>query len=510
MRVGAVVAEAGGGHPLTAQRQDLERRAAAVLELQRRRAAHPLAFAELWHAEGWDTSGLNGSPQRLRTSQRAAVGTIAGAVSVAIFGGNGTGKSEVAGQLGAACMLGREHPDVKAWLKRNHLPPELVPPYPGRVLCSALTFAYSRKVVRTKVAKYLPRDVEVVWRNRDGEGEAEVRIPSLQTPGNEGGATIVFKSNDQGADGYQSDEFDVVLNDEEHDEPVFEQELARLDRRIVRGYARWSGGWVAHFATLENGCTWLWEKHENKRVEGYRSYWLHAPDSPYVDLAEKLRKYAGLTPEKRATRLFGVPGGTEGRVYGMFSRAAHVIPPRYIPPEWPRYRSIDFGTRNPFACIWAALDPADDVVHVYRVYYHAGLSTEENGAAVAKLSTDEHYAWTCADPESADGIRTLARKCGIHARKARKAVAEGIATVIEWLNPDADGKPHLVFHDVPDMMPLIREIEGYRYADPVGKADGRENPIKANDHALDALRYLVFLVDRERSASGSVADLGDD
>ena len=455
------------------------------------REAHPLAYARLWRAEGWDTSGLNGSPQRARTSQRREVGRISGNVSFAVFGGNGTGKSEVLGQLSVACMLGRGHPDVQAWLRNNGLPADLVPPYPGRVLASALTFAYSRKVVRAKVAKYLPRDAAVEWRNRYGEGEAEVAIPSLRPEGDQNGASIVFKSNDQGADGYQSDEFDVVLNDEEHDQPVFEQELARLTRREVPGVPKWLGGYVAHFATLENGATWLYDTHQANPQAGYAYGELHAPDSPYVDLATKLRQYAGLSAAKRATRLFGTPGSAEGLVYGEFSRAVHVIPARPLPAEWTRFRSIDFGTRNPFACLWFAVDPADTTIHVYRALYRAGYSTKENGAEIVKLSKGERYAFDVADPESLDGRRTLAMEHGIVTQAANKAIIEGISDVTDYLTPDADGKVHLVFHDTPDMQPVLREIGRYRYPDPTGKKDGLEAPVKHDDHAMDALRYGV-------------------
>ena len=38
---------------------------------------------------------------------------------------------------------------------------------------------------------------------------------------------------------------------------------------------------------------------------------------------------------------------------------------------------------------------------------------------------------------------------------------------------------------------LISEFEMYSYDDDKGERNENENPIKANNHALDALRYLV-------------------
>lgn len=482
VRVGVVVAYGAG---VTASR--------ALSLVARRKAhmeAHPLAYARLWHAEGWDTSG---AVPRARTSQRAAVQAIYGAVSMVALGGTGVGKSEAEGQLAVACMLGRNHPDTAAWLRNNEIDPRTIPPYPARVLVSALTSDLSRKVMRLKVDKYLPRDanVPIVWKNREGDGVAEVSIPSLRPDGDMNGATVVFKSNDQTARAYQSDEFDVVLNDEEHDHPVFDQELARLNRRVVRGFAPWRDCWVAHFTTLENGYTWIWDDHVDTPKEGYRHRWLHAPDSPYCDMAIRGRSFSGLSDRQRQLRQFGTPSVGEGRVYAMFSRTAHVIPARYLPKDWPRFRSIDFGTANPFCCLWFAVDPADRVFHVYRCVYRSGYSTKENGQEVARLSEGEGYLFDVADPESLDGRRTLAVECDIVTQAANKAVSEGISDVISVLQPDADGKPHLLFHDTDDMRPVLREIEGYRYPDATNRKDANEHPLKKNDHAMDALRYGV-------------------
>jgi phage terminase large subunit-like protein len=477
-----------GPPPRTAARRS--RAAAAVARRKAHQEAHPLAYARLWHAEGWDESG---KAPRQRTSQRAAVQAICGSVSMASLGGTGVGKSEAAGQLAVACMLGREHPDTQAWLRANHIDPETIPPYPGRVLVSSLTSDLSKKIMRLKVDKYLPRDPAqpAIWHNKDGDGVADVSILALRPPGDSNGAMVVFKSNDQGARAYQSDEFDVVVNDEEHDHAVFDQELARLNRRNVPGFAPWRGCWVAHFTTLENGYTWIWRDHVDEPKPGYVHRWLHAPDSPYCDMDVRNRSFAGLSAAKLALRQFGTPGSGEGRVYPMFSRDAHVIPADTpIEPGWLRFRAIDFGTRNPFCCLWLAHDPGDDVIHVYRCLYRAGYSTSENGAEIVRLSGSEVYEWTVSDHDL-NSRRTLALEYDIDTVPADKAIDSGIDDVIDRLSPDANGRVHIVFHDTPEMRAVLREIDGYRYPEPTGRADGKEAPLKRDDHAMDALRYFV-------------------
>lgn len=472
--VGAVVAYGAG---VTASR--------ALSLVARRKAhmeAHPLAYARLWHAEGWDTSGPT---PRARTSQRVAAQAFVNADAVAALGGNGTGKSVLMGMLAVACMLGRDHPDVKAWCALNSIDPLTIPPYAGRVLASALTSDDSRRVVRTKVKAYLPRDGSVTWRNENGDGVAEVKIDGLRTPDNPNGATIVFKSNDQGQRAYQGDEFDVVLFDEEHDREVVEEAMMRLGRRP------WREGWAGHFMTPLKGLTWIYDDFVDKPKDGHKAVWMHGPDNPHADQDFRRRQLSRMSEAMQRARNLGEFVSGAGRVYAMFSRQAHVIPARHLPRDWPRFRSIDFGTANPFCCLWFAVDPADRVFHVYRCLYRAGLSTEENGQEVARLSEGERFEFDVADPESLDGRRTLAIKCDIIAHSANKAVSEGISDVISVLQPDADGKPHLLFHDTDDMRPVLREIEGYRYPDATGRRDPNEHPLKKNDHAMDALRYGV-------------------
>jgi len=74
--------------------------------------------------------------------------------------------------------------------------------------------------------------------------------------------------------------------------------------------------------------------------------------------------------------------------------------------------------------------------------------------------------------------------------KAKKEIRAGISAVAERLAPDAEGRPHLVVHS--NCTNLIREIEGYVWDTRRSKADQPDRPLKKEDHAMDALRYLVF------------------
>jgi phage terminase large subunit len=185
-----------------------------------------------------------------------------------------------------------------------------------------------------------------------------------------------------------------------------------------------------------------------------------------------------------------------GLVYTSWSRPIHLVEPQAIPAEWPRYAAIDFGTSNPFACVYFAVDPADDVAHVLWTHYRAGLRWEEHAAILRdRFDASGWPSMVWADPEEANGRMTLAKE-GIATTAARKDIRPGINAVAARLSLDANGLPHLVVHDGPDNYALVREIEGYIWAPRIGAKDAPDLPFKANDHAMDALRYGLFGLQR--------------
>jgi len=454
-------------------RRQLIHGARAAKARAERRTAAPLAYSRLWDVA---------TPRA--SSQRGAAQQVAGSLAFALLGGNGSGKSALAAEFAVAAMLGSRHPIARQWLTANGLHEDSIPPYPGRVLFSALTSNDSRKVLREKVRRLLPHGCK--WRNERGDGEAEVSAPGAV--GNNG--TIVFKSNDQGARAYQADEFDIIILDEEHDSAVFGECLMRLGRRP------WKGCYILLSMTPLKGMTWVYDDFQAAPKEGYRFAEVDGRDNPYIDQHGRALRMSRYGDHERAARESGKFVALEGLVYSSWSRGVHVVPAFDPPASWPRYAGIDFGTSNPFACSVAALDPADDVLHVLGTHYLAGLRWEEHAAHLHTLfgrHGKPSIVW--ADPEEANGRMTLAQH-GIACTPARKDIRPGINAVASRLALDPNGRPHLVVHDTPSNLPVIREVEGYVWAPRVGAKDSPDLPLKANDHAMDELRYLCFGLSR--------------
>lgn len=196
----------------------------------------------------------------------------------------------------------------------------------------------------------------------------------------------------------------------------------------------------------------------------------------------------------------------EGQVYEGFDPAMHVIDRFEIPLLWPRYWSIDFGHTNPFVWQAYAVDP-DGRAYLYREIYMSGRLVEDHALQVRALTASEpRPRWVVADHD-AEGRATFERYAGVETVAAYKAVQEGIQAVAGRLRPAADGKPRLfilrdslVERDVEraeKASPTCTEEEfpGYTWDTNNNRKRGEE-PVKENDHGMDAQRYFIAALDQ--------------
>ena len=428
----------------------------------------PLAHARLWHRE----------PPR--TSQRSAA-QLALSPSRVVFvnGGNRAGKTDLGAQWAIAHAMGRDHPHTQAWLRANNLDGRRIQRTPGIVWAVSLTFPDSRRYVRDKLDKYLPAGT--TRRNWTAENEAEAVLP--------GGGKILCKAWAQGRGGFQGDAIHAAWVDEEPgDQPAWNELLMRL--------ADYDGRVLVTFTPGLMGLTWVYDRYVKDAPPGIASCAIFGVDNPFVS-ADVLRELlAQFGAHERAARERGEWVQLEGRVWPQWRRDLHVIPARPLPADWRRWRGIDFGVRDAFACVWVARDPSSGLHHLYRVLHRPQYTTRQNGDEINRLTGSEVIEASVADSAGLDQRRTLAAECRISTQASPKDIREGVNAVAELLEPDAEGRPGLVVHDT--CVPFIREIEAYRWAD-----KGREVPVDKDNHSLDALRYLVLWLKRQRGMGAS-------
>ena len=208
----------------------------------------------------------------------------------------------------------------------------------------------------------------------------------------------------------------------------------------------------------------------------------------------------GLTPEVRA-RYERMYSGVFYRRYvlGEWVRAEGLVYPdheaalegTWRPDDGARVRwavSIDYGTQNAFAALLWAYDGR--AWHAVREFYYSGR-------AEGHQMTDSDYAARvealCAgvpgevevivDPSATSFMAELRRRGQrFRVRHARNDVADGIRETAACMQA---GLVRIGREACPA---LVRELGGYVWDEAHG--DG-ERPLKVEDHACDALRYLV-------------------
>lgn len=229
-----------------------------------------------------------------------------------------------------------------------------------------------------------------------------------------------------------------------------------------------------------------------------RLYSRHA-DNPAVTKAY-LDGLSKLTGVRRARLFEGKWVGSEGVVYDKFDKAVHV---RSRVQEWTySVIGVDDGYTNPFAALLVRVD-GDGRMHVEREFYERGRLASERVSALRGFGR-----FPCLVDPSAATLIAEARAAGCEVLQADNAVIPGIQRVMQRLAIDGDGEPRLTID--PSCVNLIREMESYRWKTNRASMDEngqyKDEPVKENDHAMDALRYATAYIDRTGTATVAVYD----
>jgi hypothetical protein len=220
-------------------------------------------------------------------------------------------------------------------------------------------------------------------------------------------------------------------------------------------------------------------------------------DNPFIDPTYK--KHLSMLPEtERRQKLLGDWDTFSGQYFTEFDRNTHVVEPFPIPADWQKFRGIDFGTANPFCCLWGALDPSDGTMYIYREAYAKNLTAAEQARLIKRLSVDQHdkpetVSMTVIDPSTFSNVAGLGttvaaqyQNQGIVCAKAKNSRIGGWQNMKRYMTPSPiDGVIRLkVF---PNCVNLIRTIPLQRH----DSHNPEDLDTKTEDHAVDALRYLL-------------------
>jgi len=209
---------------------------------------------------------------------------------------------------------------------------------------------------------------------------------------------------------------------------------------------------------------------------------------------EQLQKLTGTDYERY---VLGKWTAYEGLVYRDFSRAVHVCE---RPGPWQRVIiGVDEGFTHPGVALVVGID-GDGRGHVMREFYQTQVLPADFVARVKAMAGDCEPKLERAyiPPEAAGMIADLKRQ-SVPAMKAKNAVMDGIRYVTNALMIRGDGRPGLTIG--PACVDTIREFEAYCWR------KGKDEPVKEDDHAMDALRYALFSMRRGKLLFGPLSQV---
>ncbi|MEQ8673288.1 MAG: phage terminase large subunit [Aggregatilineales bacterium] len=197
----------------------------------------------------------------------------------------------------------------------------------------------------------------------------------------------------------------------------------------------------------------------------------------------------------------------EGAIYTEYSESTHVVDRFDIPIHWTRFMAIDFGYTNPMVIQWWAMD-GDGRLYLYRELYKTRHLVEDMAREARQRTGDERISWIVCDHD-AEGRATFEKYFGMATISAHKEVLNGIQAVQTRFRVAGDRKARLFFFRDARMgidvdlaeakLPTstLQEIGGYVWNDKKQK----EEPVKADDHGMDCMRYGIMSVDYGRSSN---------
>lgn len=226
--------------------------------------------------------------------------------------------------------------------------------------------------------------------------------------------------------------------------------------------------------------------------ENYYSLYFNLDDNPYVDESYKQRIRDSLSGLFYKRNYLGLWCLAEGSIFDFFDVKLHTCP---RPPCAAEYwvAGIDYGSVNPFCCILVGVSTGRYTQTGKQMWVEKEFYWDPKKTGRQKVNSEfaddvasflEPYAIKniYIDP-SAEAFQLELRKRGLHVVHANNDVANGI----QMMTSEMRNGNLLVCTECTN---TIREIQSYVW-DPKAASRGYDEPLKKEDHAIDALRYII-------------------
>jgi len=227
------------------------------------------------------------------------------------------------------------------------------------------------------------------------------------------------------------------------------------------------------------------------KLEEKNAVHLHFTMDDNLSLSERVRDryrrmYTGIFFKRYILGLWVL---AEGVIYDMFKDDVHEI--KKLPEGFEKYYvGVDYGTSNP--CVFLLIGVKDGKYYVVKEYYYDSHIT-------GRQKTDGEYSrdfqefikgiavsGIFIDPSAASFINQLRKDQVANVMEADNSVLNGIRTVSTTLS-------NLALFVYRECKNTLAEFASYTW-DEKAQQKGEDKPIKKFDHAMDALRYVIFAI----------------
>jgi PBSX family phage terminase large subunit len=295
-------------------------------------------------------------------------------------------------------------------------------------------------------------------------------------------------AKDEGAiGGFQGKTFSLVYCDEMTLYP--ESIIDMIDTRLSNPH---SMGFASMNPSHPNHKIKQWIDKAEAGDPNYYSLHFTLDDNPYVDESYKQRIRDSLSGLFYKRNYLGLWCLAEGAIFDFFDRKIHVV---NRPPTAAEYwiAGIDYGSVNPFSCLLIGVSTGKYTqtgkrMWVEKEYYWNPKATgrqkvnSEFADDVQQFLEPYNVKHIYLDP-SAEAFQLELRKRGMHVVHANNDVENGIQMMTSEMK-----KGNL--YVCSECTNTIREIESYVW-DSKAAEKGWDQPLKKDDHAVDALRYAI-------------------
>lgn len=260
----------------------------------------------------------------------------------------------------------------------------------------------------------------------------------------------------------------------------------------LRQFGQMGSAWLT---TTPRGRNWVYKTFVDRDPDRYNL--IRATTYDNIFLADEiLSEWSGeYTGDFARQELMGEFIAHQGLVYDEFSQDRHIF--TSTQKDFKEIVcGVDWGYSNPGVILVGGID-GDGRIHIIAERYERQRQIADWVDIALDLQASYGVSRFVCDPSEPKYISAF-QESGLKAIKADNSVMAGIQRVKNRLTTWGDDSgvklPRLVI--ARGCVNLISEFEQYQWRE---TKDGYQDaPIKANDHAMDALRYLIMSVDNPR------------